>query len=188
MSCTNSNSFRFLITARCSLFCTFIFLTLKSAVGFWPFSDNTPTTPTLQFYPEPPDAYQNTLIYYTNLHPETSEKHVDSIRRFLNSYKINQQTNAYNCHFGSPPTPNTFCVFDLRSLEYCEGDFGFRKSSPCILLTMTKVTESIHANTSCNGCLNFRLRIGIQLHSTKAILQNFPIAIEQIPFQQCQKI
>jgi len=131
---------------RCLLICTFVILTCKSAIGFWPFSDNTPTTPTLKFYPEPTDANQNTLIYFKYFGSGSGSSHImthiDSIKRFLSSYEKTQYSNdAFNaCGFNLSHPPNTFCVFDPRVLDRCGyEDFGYIRSSPCILLTMSKV-------------------------------------------------
>lgn len=125
------------------MFCTYLIVFIKSSAGFWPFSD-TLASPTIEFYPKPPDADRgSSLIYYTFNNRESSQGHIDSINGFLKNYNDPAHVeNSVYCDFDFTQSPTQFCVFRPSQLGPCsaERDFGFLMRRPCIFLTLSKVS------------------------------------------------
>jgi len=140
-------SFKIFGWARCLLIWIFIMLAFKSTLGFWPFSDNTVPTPTLKFYPEPPEADRgSSLIYYKQSDFKSSQTNINSINNFLKMYKDTKyEENSMYCDFDSPHISGKFCVFRPEVLGPCsaERNFGFSQGRPCIFLTLSKVENWI---------------------------------------------
>ncbi|XP_037032747.1 sodium/potassium-transporting ATPase subunit beta-like isoform X2 [Bradysia coprophila] len=128
---------------RQALFCLFYVLAIESCSGsldFWPFNINKETAPSVKVIPET----DGNFIHIKHFDESSLQVHIDSMNRFLEPYiRTAYKDNIFNCKFTRPPPFNSFCDFNVKDLDRCspDTDFGFRRESPCLLFTLSEVSN-----------------------------------------------
>ncbi|XP_037033029.1 sodium/potassium-transporting ATPase subunit beta-2-like [Bradysia coprophila] len=128
---------------RSALFCLFFVFTIETRAGSSDFGlFNLSTTPSVKVIPET----DGNFIHLKQLDESSLQVYIDSMNKFLEPYIKPTEVameNLYHCDFNSPPREHKVCVFDVQHLFHCtpENDFGFRKNSPCLLFTLSQVSN-----------------------------------------------
>ncbi|KAG4065640.1 hypothetical protein HA402_012630 [Bradysia odoriphaga] len=128
---------------RNALFWLFYVVAIESCAGsldFWPFNINKETAPSVKVIPET----DGNFIHIKNFDESSLQTYIDSMNRFLEPYiRTTHRENIYNCKFTNPPPEGMFCDYNIKDLQRCspDNDFGFRRENPCLLFTLSQVSN-----------------------------------------------
>uniref|UniRef100_A0A1B6D5Z4 Sodium/potassium-transporting ATPase subunit beta n=1 Tax=Clastoptera arizonana TaxID=38151 RepID=A0A1B6D5Z4_9HEMI len=125
-------------------------LTLDPRIPKWRLDESIiGTNPGLGFRPMPNDSNSlSTLIWYKGTRRQDYEYWVESLREFLDVYRIPGKTpgrgqNIYKCDFHQFPPRGKVCDIDVRLWDPCtfENTYNYHLQKPCIFLKVNKIYD-----------------------------------------------
>ncbi|RZC34892.1 Na K-ATPase domain containing protein [Asbolus verrucosus] len=100
------------------------------------------TNPGLGFRPISSRTEEGSLIWYDIQNHTTSNKWVNLLDEFLDSYVQNQTGKNYqHCDFNRTADDGNVCMVDLEQFGPCSPTnvYGYNGSSPCVFLKLNKI-------------------------------------------------
>jgi sodium/potassium-transporting ATPase subunit beta len=102
------------------------------------------TNPGLGFRPISNETEEGSLIWYDLKDESTTQKWVELLDKFLESYKVEQVGKNYQqCDYDRPVGEGKVCTVDLSAERFgpctAENKYGYGSGSPCVFLKLNRI-------------------------------------------------